>query len=177
MLGAETSFRRADALEEIDERLRERLVVLVAAVTVVAVPATASAKSKNVATIVGSWDNTTMFKKNAPPSVKNGKEYSMRAFLSDGVVLEYATGTKTTGFGHWKWINRKKRTFTFTFHEFVFAGDNLLGYVQVHQTGTVSKDGKSYTANGGGQLHTPDGAVGPIPASDTTSTGKRITTQ
>jgi hypothetical protein len=166
-----------------------RAVACLAAIAVVVAPATASAaghrsvKSHKAArssqvprsyrTLFGSWQVTVTFNSNPPPGV-TGPETALQGFGAGGLLSEFASATRTTGFGVWRATDRTGG-FAYTFHELEFLPDGTLaGYVIAHQTGRVSPNGQSYTSSGSGQIYSPAG-VALAPPSQTSTNGTRIT--
>ena len=124
--------------------------------------------------LLGAWQAHITFDDNAPPSIPSGEEDSVQAFSSDGIMSTYATGGGTTAFGVWESTN-KRGAFRYTFHELAVTPDGqYIGYVIVTASGTLSDDGRTYTAVGSGQFYTPDGTPAG-PPSHTTTTAQRIT--
>lgn len=125
------------------------------------------------AALVGAWQVDVTFTSNPPPSIPSGEETAVQAFNRDGVHSIYTTGGRTAAYGVWA-ATDKARAFRYTFHELSIRPDGVyVGYVVVNQTGTVSKDGTTYTSSGTGQFHNPAGVpVGP--PSQTRITGTRI---
>jgi hypothetical protein len=124
--------------------------------------------------LLGSWQVTVTFNSNPPPGLTNGQETALQGFGGGGVLSEFASATRTTGYGVWRDTD-KRGGFAYTFHELEFAPDGtLVGYVVVHQTGRVSSDGQSYTSSGTGQLFSTAGDA-LAPPSATTTVGNRVT--
>jgi hypothetical protein len=148
---------------------RARLGVLVAlsAASGLILPAGALAKKTAAQTkspLAGAWMATVTFATNAPTS---GAETALQGFGSDGLLSEYASADRTTGYGVWKATGA--RSFKYTFRELLFNTDNALeGFVVVKQAGTVSANGLSYTSTGEGQVFSLTGAPLSPPARSTT---------
>lgn len=155
--------------------LSKRIVGPALICALVVLPSSTEAATTKIApNLAGAWQTEVTFKTNPPPGLSDGKETSLQGYASDGLMSEFPTATKTTGFGVWKATNRHGG-FSYTFREFVFnPSGGLVGYVVVKQTGAVSADGATYRSTGSGQLHSPAGP--PLgPPSSTSSVGRRIT--
>jgi hypothetical protein len=122
--------------------------------------------------LAGAWAANITFTSNPPPTALGGTEVALQGFDRGGVLSEWATAGGSTGFGVWKSTN-DHGGFAYTFRELVLENGNLVGYVVVKQTGTVSPDGSSYTSSGRGQLYTPGGTP-EGPASESTTQATRI---
>jgi hypothetical protein len=144
---------------------------LAAALALAAPAAPAAQVAKAERTLAGAWMAKITFTANPPPSAPGGTEIGLQGFGSDGLLSEYATAGRTTGYGVWKATNKHGR-FVYTFRELVFNSDNsLLGYVVVKQAGSVSADGLSYSSSGQGQVYTLAGTpLGPPSHSSTRAT-------
>jgi hypothetical protein len=151
-----------------------RVAGVIAVCALCAPVAAASAKpaaANPAPSIAGAWMATIRFVSNPPPTATNGAETSLEGFGTDGLLSEWATAGRTTGFGVWKATN-KRGGFTYTFRELALSADNtLLGYVVVTQTGSVSAGRKAYSASGHGQLYSLTGArLGPPSTTRTQAT-------
>ena len=130
-----------------------RVVVAVAAVLALSVAATAYASSsheskgphKTSSGIVGAWSVHLVFVKNGPPGFPG--EMLAQGFNRDGVTSFFADGNGESGYGAWKWTG--KHAFKFTIREPKVGG----GYVIIKQTGTVAKDGKTFSTSGTATLY------------------------
>src|SRR5579871_3455248 len=83
--------------------------------------------------LLGSWQVTITFNSNPPPGLMVGaQETALQGFGAGGTLSEFASATRTTGYGVWRSADRGAG-FTYTFHELAFAPDGTLaGYVVVH---------------------------------------------
>jgi hypothetical protein len=134
-----------------------------------------SSAGKPAPSITGAWMAKITFVSNPPPTATNGAETSLEGFGADGLLSEWATAGRTTGYGVWKPTNQHGG-FTYTFRELALSADDaLLGYVVVTQTGSVSADGKTYSAAGHGQLYSLAGKrLGPPSATKTRAARIRL---
>jgi hypothetical protein len=111
--------------------------------------------------LAGAWMVTVTFTSNPPPG-SSGTEIGLQGFNRDGLLSEWGTAGRTTGYGVWKATN-DHGGFQYTFRELELdQNGNLVGYAVVKQTGTVSPDGSTYSSSGAGQLYSPSGTpLGP----------------
>src|SRR6476661_2349882 len=133
--------------------------------------ASAANSQQTANSLRGAWQTDITFTKNCPPQIPTCKEAAVQGYGKDGLVSESATVSNGSGYGEWK-PNGKPRGFDYTFHELIPLPNGDYLYVVVKQTGTVSKDGKTYTSSGGGQVYTSSGNPAG-PASETESVGTR----
>jgi hypothetical protein len=125
--------------------------------------------------LIGSWVETVTFPaESGRPPLK-----SLGSFHADHTMVCSDQGAVTTDppsvftSCHGAWAHLEKRTFAYTAFELIsdLAG-NLVGYLKVRGTYTVSQSGNEYTGTSFAQVIDVDGNV--LFAVDVTNTGERI---
>lgn len=108
------------------------------------VSAASRAPATQHASVVGKWNLLVTFP-------DGHTEPSQVIFGDDGVFVNL-----TPGPGGGRWFSTGDRTFRYVFAEtFVNASGVYTTLVEVEQKGTLSEDGKSYTASGNGYVYDP----------------------
>ena len=110
------------------------------------VSAAAQAPATQHASVVGKWHLLVTFP-------DGHTEPSQVLFGDDGVFVNL-----TPGPGGGRWFATGGRTFTYVLAETFVVNGTYTTLVEVEQKGTLSEDGKSYTAAGNGYVYDPSTA-------------------
>ena len=125
--------------------------------------------------LVGSWLETVTF----PPETGRPPLKSLGSFHDDGTMVCSDQGAVTTDppsvftSCHGVWTHLKHRTFAYTSVELISdLSGNLVGYLKVRGTYTVSPSGNEYKGSSFAEILDTDGNV--LFSVNVTNTGQRI---
>jgi hypothetical protein len=150
-------------------------IALVLATSTMASAQGGTAGATNEKALIGSWVETVTFPaESGRPPLK-----SLSSFHADHTMVCSDQGAVTTDppsvftSCHGVWAHLEKRTFAYTAVELIsdLAG-NLVGYLKVRGTYTVSPSGNEYTGTSFAQIIDIDGNV--LFSVDVTNTGQRV---
>ena len=149
--------------------------IAVTAVLLIAEASPLSAQTTDKDALVGSWLETVWF----PPETGRPPVKSVGSFNSDGIMVFSDQGSVTmtppTVFSSFQgiWRHLEKRRFSYTGLSLTSdLNGNLVGYLKVRGTYTVSPSGNEYNGTSFAEILDPDGVV--LFSFDVTNAGKRI---